>query len=50
MKPLPGIDFYQINARNRNLHKKLHEKYGRFELIISDMAPNFNGDTASTHF
>ncbi len=43
MKEITGIDFYQTDARNEALHKLLMSKFGKFDLIVSDMAPNFSG-------
>ena len=49
MKPIEGVDFYKCDARDRNLHKMFKEKYGYFDSIISDMAPNFSGVSFETH-
>lgn len=43
MKELEGVDFYRADARSAVLHKLLTERYGPFDAIISDMAPNFSG-------
>lgn len=49
MGDIEGVDFYCIDARERELHRRLKNKYGRFELIVSDMAPDFGGQTHDTH-
>lgn len=49
MKPIKGVSFYHCDARSKQLHQTIFERYGKFELIVSDMAPNFDGDSANTH-
>jgi len=49
MTELEGVDFYQSDARSETLHKVLKQKYDSFEVIISDMAPNFSGTLFETH-
>ena len=43
MKELENVDFYQVDARSHTLHKILKKKYDKFQVIMSDMAPNFSG-------
>lgn len=49
MKEIDNVDFYHTDARSLVLHKLLKEKHGLFEVIISDMAPNFSGTLFETH-
>lgn len=49
MKEVENVNFYHSDARSLTLHRILKEKYGRFEVIISDMAPNFSGTLFETH-
>ena len=49
MKDLQGVDFYQCDARNNSFQDILVEKYGKFDVIVSDMAPNFSGTLFETH-
>ena len=49
MKELEGVDFYNCDARNEKFQQILQEKYGKFDVIVSDMAPNFSGTLFETH-
>jgi 23S rRNA (uridine2552-2'-O)-methyltransferase len=42
--PLPNMDFYQGDFCDYELKKMLAEKYSKFELILSDIAPNTTGN------
>lgn len=43
------MKFFQCDAREQKLHKILKEDFGKFDLIMSDMAPNFSGTLFETH-
>jgi 23S rRNA (uridine2552-2'-O)-methyltransferase len=43
IKPLEGLTFYKGDFCDENLQKILLEKYKKFDLIISDIAPNTTG-------
>ena len=49
MSELEGVDFYNCDARNSSFQRILREKYGNFDVIVSDMAPNFSGTLFETH-
>jgi 23S rRNA (uridine2552-2'-O)-methyltransferase len=43
MKELDGVTFFNADARNTSLHRLLRQQFGEFEILVSDMAPNFSG-------
>ncbi len=46
MEPLEGVNFYQDNIDNIDNIDEINELKGKFDLVISDIAPNLSGISA----
>lgn len=44
INPLEGLDFYKGDFCDPNIQNLLSSKYGKFDLIVSDIAPNTSGN------
>lgn len=49
MEPIHGVTFYQGDATDPQLITRVLNKHGKFDCIVSDMAPNFTGTAFETH-
>jgi len=43
MEPLENVNFFQENIENIDSIKNIHDLKGKFNLVISDIAPNISG-------
>lgn len=49
MDPIPSVVIYKGDVTDRHFMDSVLSKHGRFDIIVSDMAPNFTGTSFETH-
>ena len=47
MEKIEGVNFYKESIENIHLIKNINQLKGQFDLVISDIAPNLTGISAT---